>query len=125
MIAKTLELRDRATFIPVLAVDMNPTMKEEDGWDDDTWKAQRYLLRRSGYSCNGRTARSILLTRLCAESLTQVDPNCWGGRTFPTAHKYIIEHWEELRDGDVIDVQFILGETTEKATSEQINCPLE
>lgn len=32
-------------------------------------------------------------------------------RTKGTAHNFIAEHWHELSDGDVIDVQIILGET--------------
>jgi hypothetical protein len=55
MKAKTLELRDTATFIPVLCVDMNP---DNEG--------QRYLLYRCGYRCNGEP--NILLTRLTKPS---------------------------------------------------------
>jgi hypothetical protein len=39
------------------------------------------------------------------------DPHQQEGRTFPVGHDWIIKHWDELRDGDVIDVRFILGET--------------
>ena len=40
METKVLEVRDRATFIPVLATDMN-----------SVHIPQRYLLRRCGYPC--------------------------------------------------------------------------
>ena len=33
-------------------------------------------------------------------------------RTMPVAHDWIINHFDELRDGAVVDVQFILLETT-------------
>jgi hypothetical protein len=49
------------------------------------------------------------------------DPYDWvGDRTKPHAHQFIMEHWQELRDGDVIDVQFILGETDSPKVSEQL-----
>ena len=40
-------------------------------------------------------------------------------RTRPHAHAYIEQHWHELRDGDVIDIEFILGETAEPKLSER------
>jgi len=116
MITKALEIRDEGTFIPMLAVDMNPSL-------DDTFSGQHYLLRRCGYPCDGRP--NILITRLSADGTPAWnDPYGWGGRTFPVAHEWIIEHWNELRDGDVVDVQFILGETTAPKISERISEPL-
>lgn len=121
MIAKALEVRDRATFIPVLAVDMNPT----DRLLSEQELAERYLLRRAGYACDGRPM--IVLTRLRAKNdPASYDPFDWndGTRTFHEAHKYIIEHWAELRDGDVIDVEYILGETSTKKRSERLEACL-
>ena len=106
MKAKVLEVRDEATFIPVLAVDMSP---------DNS--AQRYLLRRCGYPCDGQP--NIILTRLDGSGKATNDPYEWGGRTYPVAHDYIIRRWNELRDGDVVDVSFILGETQEPKVSER------
>jgi len=113
MEAKALEVRDRMTFIPVLAVDMNP---DGDGY---AGQAQRYLLRRCGYSCVGLP--NILLTKLTADgSPATNDPYWWSNsRTFTVAHNWIIDHWSEIKDGDVIDVEFILGETAEKKLSER------
>jgi hypothetical protein len=34
------------------------------------------------------------------------------------AHDYIRNNWPTLKDGDVIDVEFILGETNERKISE-------
>ena len=42
----------------------------------------------------------------------------------PVAHNYIIEHWHELKDGDVVDVQFILGETKAPKVSERRSAPV-
>lgn len=106
MKSKALEIRDDGTFIPALAVDINP---DNEG--------QRYLMRRVGYPCDGRP--NVILTRLEGAGNATNDPYEWGGRTFPAAHHYIIEHWNELRDGDVVDVSFILGETDNPKVSER------
>jgi hypothetical protein len=114
MIAKALELRDEATFIPVLCVDMNPVAEDYIVQHP----AQKYLLRRCGYACDGRP--NIIMTRLDGYGLATNDPYQWGGqRSYPVAHAWIIAHWHELADGDVIDVQFILGETKEPKRSER------
>lgn len=110
MKTKTLELRDEGTFIPLLAIDINP--------DND---AQRYLMRRVGYPCNGDP--NIIITRLSGDGEASNDPYSWGGRTFPVAHNWIIEHWAELADGDVVDVSYILGESTERKISERQSAP--
>jgi hypothetical protein len=114
MKTKALELRDKGTFIPILCVDMNPA---GHGQMVDT--AQRYLLRRCGYACDGRP--NIIVTRLNGDGQATNDPYAWkcGARTFPVAHKWIIENWSWLKDGDVVDVQFILGETGEPKKSER------
>ena len=104
MQVKALEIRDAGTFIPALAVNMNPSNNE-----------QRYLLKRCGYSCDGRP--NIILTRLDGDEThhgdqATNDPYARIGRTWPIAHHWIIDHWNELQDGDVVDVEFALGERT-------------
>jgi hypothetical protein len=107
MKVKLLEVRDDGTFLPVLCVDMNPDIEE-----------QRYLLRRCGYPCDGQP--NIALTRLDAGGgKCWNDPYGWADRTYKVAHNYIYEHWDELRDGDVVDVSYILGETATPKTSER------
>lgn len=51
---------------------------------------------------------------------THYDPFQRGepARTLFEAHRYVADHWDEIKDGDVIDVEFILGETTTKKESE-------
>jgi len=117
MKVKVLEIRDEGTFIPVLAVDMNPAYGT-----DENHEAQRYLLRRCGYPCDGRP--NIAITDLNMDGgKAWNDPHAWGGRTYPVAHEYIIEHWVDLRDGDVVDVSFILGETDKPKVSERVKVP--
>jgi hypothetical protein len=119
MKVKALELRDTGTFIPILCVDMNPTRM---GTGDYT--TTRYLLRRCGYPCDGRP--KIIMTRLDGDGYATNDPYAWPGpaRTYAVAHKWIIAHWWEIHPGDVIDVEFILGETKEKKRSERETAPL-
>ena len=41
-------------------------------------------------------------------------------RTMPTAHKWIIENWDELEHGQVVDVEFILGIASEPKIAERL-----
>jgi len=111
MIVKVLELRDAGTFIPVICIKPVP---ENEG--------QRYLLRRDGYSCNPMDRLVIMINAQCRGAA--YDPYDWrDARTKRTAHIYIQEKWEDLRDGDVIDVQFLLGETDKPKVSERETAP--
>jgi hypothetical protein len=106
MKVKLIEIRDEATMIVALCVDMNPAND-----------VQRAYLRRYGYSCDGRP--NIVVTHADGNGTKATnDPYDWGGRTWPVAHHYIIDHWNELADGSVVDVQFILGETKAPKISE-------
>lgn len=107
---KCLEIRDDGTFIPVICIRPVPENAE-----------QRYLLRRDGYRGDGTEQCIILIDGQCRG--VAYDPYDWvisrHGRTKRTAHEYIRCHWEELHDGDVVDVEFILGETRIKKLSER------
>lgn len=120
MQAKALELRDRGTFIALLAVNMNPDASVYDPDADSKNEGQTYLLRRVGYPCDGKP--NIMVTYLGGGYRADNDPYGWknGARTFPVAHQWIIDNWPTIKDGDVIDVEFILGETTEPKKSERI-----
>ena len=104
--SKVLEIRDSATFIPMLAIDIQP---KND--------AQKWLMRRCGYPCDGQP--NVILTRLDGDGMATNDPYAWGGRTYPVAHNYIIENWGALKDGDVVDVEYILGESASPKVSEK------
>lgn len=110
---KVLELRDAGTFIPILCINIQPQNAE-----------QSYLMRRDGYPCDG--CPNVILTRLSGDGQATNDPYGWGRgpRTFPVAHDWIIDHWDELSDGDVVDVEFILGERPTKKLSERITVPV-
>jgi len=105
MIIKALEIRDRNTFIPAAAIKMTAANEP-----------QRYLLARVGF----REGTQITLMRLNDQE-AHSDPYEWRGdaRTMPNAHVWIEQHFDELNDGAVVDVEFILGETSEPKQSER------
>lgn len=104
METKTLEIRDRMTFMPCLAIKCHATNERES-----------FLLRRDGYS--SETAL-VLFGRLGGGKFTYESFE-WADRTMQTAHQYIEQNFDTLTDGDVIDVEFILGETKHAKTSER------
>ena len=129
---KIIEVRDEGTMIPMLCVDMNlgDAYPRTGTFGEDEFKAaledhaaRLYYLLREGYPCDGRP--NILMTPLGADGdRCWNDPYGWtGARTRQIAHKHIIERWNELRDGDVVDVQFILGETKQPKKSERFREP--
>jgi hypothetical protein len=109
MITKTFELRDRATFVPVLAIRLEPGCE-----------ADRYLFGRAGFTPNPDRQREYIM--LCGlnggRETATCDPHDWPNRTRQEAHKYIREHFEELESGAVVDVEYILGETASPKRSE-------
>lgn len=101
---KLFELRDRATFIPIFAFEASKYSGTEE---------ENYLLGRAGYggSC-------IVVGRLDCYGKFCYEPG-WNDRTFDIAHRYLEQNWHSLESGAVVDVEFILGETTEKKKSER------
>lgn len=107
MEVKLFELRDRGTFIPAIAV----LMESDD-------PSEHYLLRRAGYGVSQRLA---LLTNLNGGSRAEYDAYAWGSEPWRSAHDYINNHWDELKTGDVLDGEFIRGETTAPKQSERVS----
>ena len=103
---KLLEVRDRMTFLPVYAISAQPA----NG-------GQGYLLRRCGFM--GQPA--VIVARLNGEGHSTADPYHWNDRTMQAAHLYIEQNFYALSDGDVVDVEFILGETMVPKTSERMS----
>jgi hypothetical protein len=108
---KTFELRDKATFIPIVAVRC-------DAGSGDISEVDRWLLRRAGY---GAEFPCVLLTRLEGRAKAHCDEYDWGDRTFTVAHEYIAKNWDTLHSGDVVDVEYILGERPSPKTSERMS----
>jgi hypothetical protein len=111
VVTKLFEIRDAGTFIPVMATLLTSDIYEE-----------AYLIGRAGYQ-NYVDPTSIMVTRL-HDCLSANDPYEWTNRTMYTAHQYIESHFHDLKTGDVIDVQFILGETSVPKVSERLEVVL-
>jgi hypothetical protein len=109
MEVKCLEIRDANTFIPVICIRPIPDNAE-----------QRYLLRRDGYRGDDTERCIIMIDAQCRGVAYDCYDWTKDTRTKRTAHHYIAEHWLELWDGDVVDVEFILGETETPKISERL-----
>lgn len=101
---KLLELRDRGTFIPAFAFRSEP--------DNDR---ERYLLRRAGYSMGQPL---VILGRLEGNEC-HYDPYEWMWDPWRTVHHHLMEHWEEVNSGDVLDAEFLRGESQQPKQSVQ------
>ena len=100
------------TFLPVICI--RPVPDNE---------AQRYLLRRDGYRGDESEHCIIMIDAQCRGAA--YDPYGWkDARTKREAHKFIRDHWAELCEGTVIDVEFILGESVAPKVSERASCPI-
>lgn len=113
METKLFEVRDRMTFVPVICIKLVPENEPE-----------RYLVAMSGYGLReDKQGQIILMARL--NDLNFVDSPFGhhgfpGVRTMGMAHQHIIKHWYELTTGDVIDVEFILGEKEAPKKSQRL-----
>lgn len=105
MKSKMFEIRDDGTTITAIAIKTQPEDMNEF-----------YHFRRGGW-----LEDSIILIKTNGEAYCEYDAFSWlkdGTRTMHEAHKYIKEHFDELNNFDVIDIQYILGETDTKKQSD-------
>jgi hypothetical protein len=56
----------------------------------------------------------MLATQVC-----RYDPYTWDNRTMKVAHLFISANYADLLDGQVVDVEFILGESKKPKLSER------
>jgi hypothetical protein len=112
MRVKLFEIRDRLTLIPAFAFRAQPTEFGEQ------IESELFLLAKAGYGLTG-SSECVVVGKLIGEEC-QYDCYSWkgGARTMPVAHNYIQKNFDTLKSGEVIDVEFILGETTTKKQSE-------
>lgn len=107
---KFVEIRDRMTCIPAVAIQM---LGEND--------IQRHYLHNAGYPRDG----SSIMLMVVYDGKATNDPYEWGAlgkgdRTLPAAHNWIIDHFREIAEGDVIDVEYILGESKTCKVAERL-----
>lgn len=107
MISKIFEIRDHATYIPVLATELVSDNEVES-----------YHLKRTGWHNEG----FIVISKLSNLEI-HVFPSDWESQTMQYAHGFIAEHFSRLESGAVIDVRVIRGETNTTAISERFVDP--
>ena len=95
---KFVEIRDKDMFVPALAIRLEG--------------ADHYLARHAGYE-----SPLVILVLLSAMKCAY-DPYAWGGRTYPVVHQWLQDHFDAHENGAVVDVEFLLGETTTPKLSE-------
>ena len=118
MIIKSIEIRDRMTFIAAIAIQMVPKEAMGSRVFTTTTPEQLFLLRRCGYAFDHP---AVILLRMDGDGkAAPADPYHWADRTMQTAHIYITENFDKLADGAVVDVEYILGETKEPKRSERL-----
>lgn len=112
METKLFEVRDRATFIPCIAIRIDVGRMKEP--------ADSFLARRAGYG----DPPCILFGRLTGGDF-KFDSYDWpfNDRTMRGAHSFIEGNWFALESGDVVDVEYALQETTKPKTSERYFVP--
>lgn len=102
---KYFEVRDRSTCMIVLAIKTTRNIEQEDKF-----------LNRLGYGKD-----SIILLDLSNSMKANHDPYKWSdSRTLKNAHLYIEDNFDYLYNFSVIDIEYILGETSSSKTSDII-----
>lgn len=108
--ARVIEIRDKGTFIPAMVVKLRSNAGDA-----------AYVARRVGI-----TSVSVYLFRL-DDGVGTNDPHSWGpnDRTYSTVHHHLMREgeFEKLSDGDVLDVEFLLGEVATPKRSERLEHP--
>lgn len=127
MQSKLIEIRDYGTCMIALAVcpDAPNLLHRQEGAakkDRECLAAERWAWERSGYPSE---RRYVLLY--------PIDPDVAAGgyghkaydsqyqdRTWTTTHEWLIQHFDEIDSGAVLDVRVILGETEMPAISDRL-----
>jgi len=106
---KLLEIRDEGTKIAAMAIKMFGANKK-----------QRQILRFSGFNQTTPDEYLVALTYVaCNNRQINFDYFEWSNsRTMKAAHSYIEEHFDDLKDGDVVDAEFILKLTDKPKKAE-------
>lgn len=96
---KLVEIRDRATFIPAFAIRMIP---EAD--------CEKFLMSMVGYRDYFDPCIILISIEAPWHSARHWDEWTNSPRTMKVAHRFIEENWNDIKNGEVIDVEFILKE---------------
>lgn len=104
MQSKLLEVHDEATTLIVMAT------RPEYGDPAEAW-----CWGREGFADGTRYTMITYVTK----GITHYDPYNWGSRTLFEAHQHIAKHFDTLKTGDVVDVEYIIGKRMSPKLSER------
>lgn len=115
MKTKLFEVRDEGTNISVMAIKLG----------GETNLAENGILAHAGYGVSPQKrldSNYVILVKLNGSNIeVNHDPFKWpGSRTMCYAHTYIQRNFDELTSGDVIDIQYLGGETKTPKTSDNL-----
>jgi hypothetical protein len=111
MEVKLFEVRDRGTFLPVMVTKFRANTE-----------AEAFILHRAG-GLGSPEAFSTFFLELNSLENGSADPYIHPSDTRKIAHQYIEQHWDQLSTGDVIDVEYITGQTDATKVSERFGYP--
>lgn len=94
---KYLEVRDSCTCMPVLAVPIE--------------------INRMTRSVGFVSGQFILVTKL-VNTQTHHSPEYWPDEWHRSVHRAILDNWEILKDGDVLDMRVVRGEAQKAVPSQ-------
>lgn len=118
METKIFEILDRATCMTMIATKLEASVVIDSSEDTMQFVREMQLLNHVGLGASG-SYKLLVSTIDSGYAHSEIDPYGWeDSRTRITAHKYIEENWSFLKTGDVLDVEFILGEIPEPHVSE-------
>ena len=112
---KLIEVRDVGTTLSILFIRLSAGSVSES-----------FLLSRVGYG--RRPQEYIVAIDLIHPLRIWLNPfetrmATQGARTLYSAHEEMTRNWEKYNSGDVLDVQYVLGETRHPKTSERFSYP--
>jgi hypothetical protein len=107
MTCKTIEVRDAGTFIPALAIRLDPA-DERDRW----------LLARAGFGTDAASQSTYVLLINLVKNAPYDAFGHGPARTLGVVHRHLNDHFDELGNGAVVDVEFLLGERATPKLSE-------
>jgi len=114
---KLFEIRDRGTTIKGMAIRLGSPL---GGKRSETPRETR-MLASAGFGDDELDHNHYVLLGDMGGGSFKMESSAYqwsGSRTMKVAHEYIEENWDKLKTGDLVDVQFILGETGEPKHSE-------
>ena len=106
---KIFEVRDRATFM-ILSAMFIPS------WQNiKTPDSIKYLVWWAGHARD-----MVIMCNLTDPFKIETHPGAWKDRTYSTTHQYIVDNWDGLISGQVLDVEYILGEVDTPKESQRL-----